>query len=109
MSSNPASALGSIAILALGKNLTGSVYRYLICVRGLLLTDVYMYVQIFISGLIIYITSNVKRQGHVHYHIVTQSAAPHSRQTPKVSGHSIESGRGWVLENRFLQRPVHVK
>ena len=45
MSSNPASALGSRAIFALGKNLTGSVYRYLICVRGLSSIDVHVRAQ----------------------------------------------------------------
>ena len=45
MSSNPASVLGSGAILALGKNLTGSVYRYLICARGLFSIDVHVHAQ----------------------------------------------------------------
>ena len=45
MSSNPASVLGSRAILGLGKNLTGSVYRSLICARGLFSIDVHVRAQ----------------------------------------------------------------
>lgn len=60
MSSNPASVLGSRAILGLGKNLTGSVYRYLICVRGLFSIDVYVHAQKLFINQITGIMYNVK-------------------------------------------------